>query len=55
MNRPITSTEIEATIKKFFSNNQKPMARLLQRHILSNVWTRVNTYSAQILPEIAEG
>ena len=31
------------------------MARLLQRHIISNIWRKVNTYSAQILPEITEG
>ena len=36
MNNPITSTEIEAVIKKF-PKKQKPSSRWLHRKILSNI------------------
>ena len=36
MNNPITSTEIEAVIKKSFKK-QKPKTRQLHRRILSNI------------------
>ena len=36
MNNPITSTEIEAMIKKI-SQKQKPRTRRLHRRILSNI------------------
>ena len=37
MNNPITSTEIEAVIKKISPKKQKPKARWLHRRILSNI------------------
>ena len=37
MNNPITSTEIEAVIKKKSSKKQKPRTRWLHRRILSNI------------------
>ena len=37
MNNPITSTEIEAMIKKKSPKKQKPRTRWLHRRILSNI------------------
>ena len=37
MNNPITSTEIEAVIKKISPKKQKPRTRWLHRRILSNI------------------
>ena len=37
MNNPITSTEIEAVIKKNLPKKQKPRTRWLHRRILSNI------------------
>ena len=37
MNNPITSTEIEAVIKKKSPKKQKPSTRWLHRRILSNI------------------
>ena len=44
MNNPITSTEIEAVIKKKkkSSPKQKPRTRWLHGKILSNIWRRDN-------------
>ena len=43
MNNPITSTEIEAVIKKS-PKKQKPRTRWLHRRILSNTQRRANGY-----------
>ena len=48
MNNPITSTEIEAVIKKS-PKKQKPRTRWLHRRILSNIYRRVNDYSSKTL------
>ena len=37
MNKPITSTEIEAVIKKNLPKKQKPRTRWLHRRIPSNI------------------
>ena len=37
MNNPVTSTEIEAVIKKKSLQKQKPRTRWLHRRILSNI------------------
>ena len=37
MNNPITSTEIEAVIKKISPKQQKPRTRQLHRRILANI------------------
>ena len=55
MNNPITSTEIEAVIKKKkISKTQKPRTRWLHRKILSNIWRRANAYPYKTLSKIAE-
>ena len=46
MNNPITSTEIEAVIKKF-PQNQNPRTRWLHRRILSNTQKRANAYPSK--------
>ena len=43
MNNPITSTEIEAVIKKS-PPKQKPRIRWLHRRILSNIYRKANAY-----------
>ena len=48
MNKPITSTEIEAVIKNL-PKNQKPWTRLLHRRILSNIQRRANAYPSKTL------
>ena len=49
MNNPITSTEIEAVIKKKSLQKQKPRTRWLHRRILSNIWRRANAYPYKTL------
>ena len=49
MNSPITSTEIEALIKKKSPKKQKPRTRWLHRKILSNIYRRANAYSSKNL------
>ena len=46
MNNPITSTEIEAVIKKP-SKKQKARTRSLHRRILSNILRRANAYPSK--------
>ena len=52
MNNPITSTEIEAVIKKL-PQKQKPRIRQLHRRILSNIQRRANAYP-KLFQKIAE-
>ena len=54
MNNPITSTEIEAMIKKI-SQKQKPRTRRLHRRILSNIQRRANDYFSETLPKNCRG
>ena len=53
-NNPITSTEIEAVIKKS-PKKQKLRTRWLQRRILSNIQTRANTYPSKTLSKNFRG
>ena len=48
LNRLITTSKIEAVIKKFLALNS--WNRWLHRRILSNIHRRTNTYSAQTIP-----
>ena len=48
MNNPMTSTEIEAVIKKS-PKKQKPRARWLHRRIPSNIQRRANAYPSKTL------
>ena len=54
MNKPITSTEIEAMIKNL-PKKQKPKARWLHRRILSNTERRVNAYPSKTLSKNCRG
>ena len=56
MNNPITSTEIEAVIKKKKSpKKQKPRTRWLHRRILSNIQIRTNAYPSKTLSKNCRG
>ena len=54
MNNPVTSTEIEAVIKKISPKN-KPRTRLFHRRILSNVQRRANAYPSKPLSKSCRG
>ena len=54
MNNPITSSEIEAVIKKSLKK-QKPSTRWLHRRILSNIYRKANAYPSKILSKICRG
>ena len=54
MNNPITSTEIEAVIKKS-PKNQKPRTRRHRRRILSNIQRRANAYPSKTLSKNCRG
>ena len=51
MNNPVTSTEIEAVIKKS-PKKQKPRTRWLHRRILSNTKKRANAYPSKTLRKL---
>ena len=56
MNNPITSTEIEAVIKKKKSPpKQKSKTRWLHRRIISNIYRRANAYPSKTLSENCRG
>ena len=55
MNNPITSTEIEAVIKKISPKKQKPRTRWLHRRIISNIYRRANAYPSKTLSENCRG
>ena len=53
MNKPITSTEIEAVIKNL-PQKQKPRTRWFYRRILSNIQRSADAYPSKTLSKIAE-
>ena len=55
MNNPITSTEIEAVIKKKSLKKQKPRTIWLHRRILSNIYRRANAYPSKTLSKNCRG
>ena len=57
MNNPITSTEIEAVIKKKKKSPQKQKSRTrwLHRRIISNIYRRANAYPSKTLSENCRG
>ena len=55
MINPITSTEIEAVIKKISPKKQKPRTRWLHRRILSNIQRRANAYPCKTLSKNCRG
>ena len=54
MNNPVTSTEIEAVIKKS-PKKQKPRTSLFHTQILPKIERTANTYPTQTLPENCRG
>ena len=54
MNNSITSTEIEAVIKKS-PQKQKSRTRWLHRRITSNIYRRANAYPSKTLSENCRG
>ena len=54
MNNPITSTEIEAVVKKS-CKKQKPRTRLFDWRILSNIQRRANAYPSKTLSNSFRG
>ena len=55
INNPITSTEIEAVIKKKSPKKQKPGTRWLPRRILSNTYRKANVYPPLTLSKNCRG
>ena len=54
-NSPVTSTEIEAVIKKKSLKKQKPRTIWLHRRILSNIYRRANAYPSKTLSKNCRG
>ena len=55
MSNPITSTEIDAVIKKKSPKKQKHRTRWLHRRIPGSIWRRPNAYPSKTLSKNCRG